>query len=89
MENFDISQTKTDSIEMSVSSVFVGDSGEKYAFVTFSDGVRSAEGRIPECKIISNKGFAAIEVESLERYMNENLKQLKKMAANINILKAL
>ncbi len=72
---------------MSVSPICVKD-GEKYAFVTFSDGERMAEGRIPDCKIISNKGFSADEVAQLESYMVRELPQLKKMAAGIKLLDA-
>ena len=75
-------------LNMSVSAVCKKDNGDKYAFVTFTDGVRDAEGRIPECKIISNNGFAAIEVQQLEKYMRDNLTSLKKMAAGIDIFSA-
>ncbi len=66
--------------------------GETYAFVTFTEGnryaqqgVRVAEGKIPDCKIISNKGFDEGEVGMLEMYMKQNLLQLKKMAAGIRL----
>lgn len=75
-------------LNMSVSAICQNDKGEKYAFVTFSDGVRDAEGRIPECKIITNNGFAVIEVDQLEKYMRDNLTDLKKMAAGIDIFSA-
>ena len=74
-------------VNMSVSPVCVKD-GEKYAFVTFSDGERQAEGKIPACTIISNKGFSNEEVEQLEDYMRRELTQLKKMAAGIHLLDA-
>ena len=41
-------------INMSVSTVCVKD-GEKCAYVSFADRARLAEGKIPDCKIISNK----------------------------------
>lgn len=75
-------------LNMSVSAICHNEKGEKYAFVTFSDGVRDAEGRIPDCKIISNNGFAVIEVQELERYMKQHLTELKKMAAGIDIFSA-
>ncbi len=75
-------------LNMSVSAICQNDKGDKYAFVTFTDGVRSAEGRIPECKIINNSGFAVIEVQELEKYMQDHLKELKKMAAGIDIFSA-
>ena len=101
-ENFDINSNNDikkalDAIEnngnkgelnMAVSAICKNESGEKYAFVTFSDGVREAEGSIPKCNIIRNQGFAEIEVQQLEKYMQENLAQLKKMAAGVDIFSA-
>lgn len=75
-------------LKMSVSAICHNDKGDKYAFVTFSDGVRTAEGRIPECNILKNDGFAEIEVKELEKYMSEHLSELKKMAAGIDIFSA-
>ena len=74
-------------INMSVSPICVKN-GEKYAFVMFTDGDRSAEGKIPDCKLISNKGFTEEEAAQLEAYMNRELPQLKKMAAGIRLLDA-
>ncbi len=76
-----------DELNMSVSAVCVKD-GEKYAFVSFNDGKRFAEGRIPDCKIVSSDGFEPEEVKMLELYMIGNLKQLKKMAASIRLIDA-
>lgn len=76
-----------DELNMSVSPICVKD-GKRYAFVTFSDRNRSAEGKIPDCKIISNKGFRADEVTKLEEYMQKELPKLKQMAAGINVLDA-
>ncbi|MCR4568399.1 MAG: hypothetical protein K5769_10125 [Pseudobutyrivibrio sp.] len=100
-ENFDASKddinqaleilknsNNTGELNMSVSAICQNDEGEKYAFVTFSDGVRDAEGRIPECAITFNKGFAEIEIKQLEKYMQEHLDELKKMAAGIDIFSA-
>ncbi|MCR5468812.1 MAG: hypothetical protein K6F37_07625, partial [Lachnospiraceae bacterium] len=86
MENFDIGETLKQSenkgeLNMSVSSICLSKDGNKYAYVTFDDGVRHAEGRIPDCRITKNDGFARIEVAQLEKYMYENLRDLKKMAA--------
>lgn len=72
---------------MSVSPVCVKD-GKQYAFVTFVLGEKMAEGRIPECQMISNKGFSSEEVEKLERYMKRELTSLKKMASSISVLGA-
>jgi len=79
---------KAGELKMSVSAVCRSEQGDKYAFVTFQDGVRTAEGKIPECKIMKNDGFAEIEVQQLELYLKENLADLKKMAASIDIFSA-
>lgn len=74
-------------VNMSVSPICVKD-GEKYAFVSFTEGSRTAEGKIPDCRIISNKGFSQEEVEQLEGYMQREMPQLKKMAAGIRLFDA-
>ena len=79
---------KAGELNMSVSAVCRNEQGDKYAFVTFNDGVRTAEGKIPDCKIIKNDGFAEIEVKELERYMADHLSELKKMAAGVDIFAA-
>lgn len=75
-------------MNMSVSPVCVKD-GEKYAFVTFTDGKRTAEGKIPECKIMFSEGFTEEEVLQLQDYMKRELTNLKKMAASIRMLDAI
>ncbi|MBR3605992.1 MAG: hypothetical protein IKL51_00215 [Lachnospiraceae bacterium] len=75
-------------LNMSVSGVCTKEN-KQYAFVTFSDGIREAEGRIPECVIISNRGFEEEQVKQLENYMRRELKTLKKMAAGIRLIDAL
>jgi len=74
-------------VNLTVSQVFSKE-GEKYAFVSFSQGEREAEGKIPDCKIISNKGFSQEEIEELETYMQNELAKLKRMAAGIRLLDA-
>ena len=75
-------------LKMSVSAICRSENGNQYAFVTFTDGVRSAEGRIPECKLLKNNGFAEIEVKELEKYMQEHLQELKRMSAGVDIFSA-
>lgn len=77
----------SDELKMSVSPICAKD-GKKYAFVSFTDGKRTAEGKIPDCKITSSDGFGRDEIEQLEDYMSRELPQLKKMAAGINIMKS-
>ena len=73
-------------LNMSVSPICVKD-GKKYAFVSFTDGTRTAEGKIPDCTITNNAGFSEDEVQQLEDYMKQELTQLKKMAAGIDVMK--
>ncbi|MCR5774566.1 MAG: hypothetical protein K6G42_05730 [Lachnospiraceae bacterium] len=76
------------SVDIKVSGVFEKD-GKQFAYVSFSDEGRSAEGRIPDCVITHNKGFSDPEKEQLEDYMKRELTTLKKMASGINVVKAL
>ena len=75
-------------VKMSVSPVCTKED-KQYAFVSFSDEKRTAEGRIPECTIISNQGFTEEEVMQLEDYMRRELRTLKRMAAGIRLIDAL
>lgn len=89
MENFNVDEGKSlGTVEMTVSPICYTESGEKYAFVSFSDEVRTAEGKIPDCKIVKNEGFSEEEIKKLEEYMNENLSFLKQMASSVNIMNA-
>lgn len=72
---------------MSVSPVCEKD-GKRFAYVSFTDGKRSAEGRIPECKIIRSNGFDDGELLLLEGYMKRELTNLKKMASGIRLMDA-
>ena len=85
----DCKQDTEGELNMSVSPICSSEDGKKYAFVTFEDGKRSAEGRIPECSIIRNRGFSDEEAYALCGYMKANLSELKRMAAGNNVLKAL
>ncbi len=81
-------------INMTVSPVCTKD-GKHYAFVLFSKGGKSAgseisaEGKIPDCRIISNNGFSEDELRKLEEYMVQELPMLKEMSAGIDVMRAL
>lgn len=74
-------------LNMSVSQVLEKE-GKKCAFVYFDDGTRNAEGRIPDCVIISSQGFSEEEIAQLENYMRKELPNLKKMASGVNVMSA-
>ena len=72
---------------MSVSPICVKE-GKKLAYVSFTDGKRTAEGKIPECVITSATGLNRAEVRMLEEYMKQELPKLKSMAAGIRLVDA-
>lgn len=80
-----LSSMFNEEMQMSVSPICTKD-GRKYAFVSFTDGNRIAEGKIPECVITYHTGFGDDEVHQLEEYMKRELPQLKRMAAGINVM---
>ncbi|MCQ2518910.1 MAG: hypothetical protein MJ107_00120 [Lachnospiraceae bacterium] len=63
--------------------------GKKIAYVSFEEGERIAEAIIPDCKILSNKGFSADEADMLEAYLRENLASIKREAAAVNPIRAM
>ena len=92
MDNFSTEQDKpadkkSGAVDMSVSPICIIDKKKK-AYVSFQADGSMAEGLIPDCKITKNKGFSDEEVGALEDYMRTNLSELKKMAANVNVMKA-
>lgn len=81
-------ENSMEELTMQVSGICRKD-GQKYAYVTFTDGKRSAEGVIPECKIRSQNGFAEEEIGQLELFMKMNLDKLKRKAASIDPIRAM
>ena len=79
--------TKKNEFTMSVSPICVKD-GKKIAYVSFSDGERSAEGIIPDCVITSAVRMNLAEVRMLEQYMKQELPNLKRMASGIRLMDA-
>ncbi len=76
-----------ENLNMSVSSI-VEKKGQKQVYVVFEDHDRSAEGRLPDAKIISNKGFSEEEVAALELYISAHADDIFAMAKKVNIMDA-
>ena len=74
-------------MNMSISQIFQKD-GKPTAFVLFSEGRKSAEGKIPDCTIISNDGFSEKEVKALELYLKMQQESILKTAKEVNFMKA-
>ncbi|MCR5154770.1 MAG: hypothetical protein K6B75_08000 [Lachnospiraceae bacterium] len=83
-----MAEFSNDELKMSVSPICMDKQGKKMAYVLFTDGRRSAEGKIPDCVITSNSGFTEEEKVKLELYLKSNLTQLKKMAAGVDVFSA-
>lgn len=74
-------------MNMSVSSI-VSKDGKREIYVLFTEGTCSAEGRLSDYKMISNKGFSQEEVDMLEAYMHRETDRIVQMAKNINVMDA-
>lgn len=77
-------EVRQQAMTMSVSPICVKD-GKKYAFVRFTDGGKNCEWTIPEVKLSSNDGFSEEELSGLKFYVKNNMTDLKRMAAQINL----
>ena len=75
-------------LKMTVSGIVPKD-GRQNIYVVFEDGTRRAEGSVPDCVIISQKGFTEDEVKMLELYMKQEQDSIRELAKNINPIKAL
>lgn len=77
------------SLKMSVSPICKNDNGDKYAFVSFTDGTKTIEVKIPDCKIVYNKGFDENASEEVMEYVLENIGKIKRMASETNVFSAM
>lgn len=74
-------------MNMSVSSI-VSKDGKREIYVLFSEGNKSAEGRLSDYKMINSKGFSDEEITALEGYMRKETSMIVRMAKNINVMDA-
>lgn len=74
-------------MKMSVSSI-VNKNGKREIYVLFTEGSRSAEGRLSDYKMINSKGFTEEEIAALETYMRQETNTILQMAKGINVLDA-
>ncbi len=84
MEN---ATNKMNDVTITISPICVKD-GKKFAYVTFADGDRLAEGKIPDCTMISNNGFTPEEIQALIEYMRSDLDNLKSISAELDVIGA-
>lgn len=75
-------------MKMSVSGAVKNKNGDKVVYVTFEDKGRSAEGVLPEGKIIKNSGFTEKEIKALEFYMSSQKDTIIQMAKSVDPMKA-
>ncbi len=78
---------RDDEVRMSFSGI-VGGENNRHIEVSFSQGEKYAEGRIPPCTVAKNRGFTEKEVESLEDYLFRNKDEIWRRAKKINPMRA-
>lgn len=77
-----------DELKMTVSGIVPKD-GRQNIYVVFEDGMRRAEGSVPDCVITTQNGFKEDEVKMLEFYMKQEQDTIRELAKQINPIKAL
>ena len=60
----------------------------KAVYVMFEDGAKNAEIALPECKLVSNKGFSDEEISQLMDYAVNEQDSIFELAKGINPMKA-
>ncbi|MDD3206418.1 MAG: hypothetical protein PHS74_11900 [Lachnospiraceae bacterium] len=61
---------------------------DKKVYLNFDDGDKAAEIRLPDCSILSNKGFNQEELKQLKDYAEVNQKELWEQAKLVDPMKA-
>lgn len=74
-------------IKMSVSPITRNDD-KKCVYALFTDGNKSAEFAVPECKVVSNNNFSQDEINQLLDYVRNQQDYIFSLAKEINPLKA-
>ncbi len=74
-------------IRMSVSGL-TRTKDSKAVYVMFQDGDKNAEIAMPECKLVSNKGFSDEEISQLMEYATNEQDSIFELAKGINPMKA-
>ena len=83
-----------DSLTMTYSAIVTGKDQKKIVLVQFERPAAggtgaakildTAEGLLPDCKIVSQKGFTSEEILQLENYMQANLEDIMSKAKIIS-----
>ena len=60
----------------------------KAVYVMFEDGDKNAEIAMPECRLVSNKGFSDEEISQLMDYARNEQDSIFELAKGINPMKA-
>ncbi len=76
-----------DEIRMSVSGM-TRTKDSKAVYVMFQDGDKNAEIALPECRLVSNKGFSDEEIAQLTDYVSNEQDSIFELAKGINPMKA-
>ncbi len=79
--------TMNPEIRMSVSTM-TRTKDSKAVYVLFEDKGKSAEIALPDCRIVSNKGFSDEEIGQLKDYVQNECDSIYEIAKGINPIKA-
>ena len=60
----------------------------KAVYVMFQDGDKNAEIALPECRLVSNRGFSDEEISQLMDYASNEQDSIFELAKGINPMKA-
>ncbi len=77
-----------DEIKMSVSSM-TRTKDKKALYVLFQDTKRMAEIELPDCKVMSNKGFSDEEIAQLLDYVDAQRDYIYSLTKGLNPIKAM
>ncbi|MCR5558365.1 MAG: hypothetical protein K6F75_12510 [Butyrivibrio sp.] len=73
-----------DALTMTYSAIVTDKDQKKIVRVQFERQADFAEGLLPDCKIVSKKGFSEEEIQQLETYMQANLEDIMSKAKIIS-----
>ncbi len=78
----------SEELKMSVSSL-TRTKDNKAVYILFTDGNKSAELSLPECKVINNNGFTDEEVAGLKFYIKNDQETIYALPKKVNPVKAM
>lgn len=76
-----------ETVNMSVSSM-TRHGDDKIVYILFTDGDKTAEFTLPECKMLGNRGFLEEEINNLKDYLVNEREYIFSIAGKVDPMKA-